>query len=114
MKDLEILRWAHQYENLPNISKLLRHWERPPGSTADDMRRLFEGGFVEITTKASGHTWYKLTKQGDDLLFTQNMEREMLKVPVDSIQEAMSVIIGFSHIVDKKTHTSAHSRLAGM
>ena len=86
MKDYEILKWAHQYENQTNIIKTLRHWERPPGATAEDMRRLRDGGFVELTSQSNNRTWYKLTKQAEEWMFSQNLEREMSKIPAASVK----------------------------
>jgi len=103
LNDITILRWAHQYENNPHSIKpaALRHWERPPGSTAEDMRRLRDGGFVELSSQSGNRAWYKLTKTGSDLIWSQNMEREMTKIPATSVLDAMSLIVGFDDVKER-------------
>lgn len=98
MDDKAILTWAHQRETMPHLKSVTSNWERPPGSSAEDMHRLRDGGFVEITTQASGHTWYKLTQTGKDLVWASSMDQQMTAIPAASVLEAMDMIIGFDDI----------------
>jgi hypothetical protein len=97
LNDATILRWAYQYETKPHLAGL-NHWERPSGSTAEDMRRLRDGGFVEVTSVSGHRTWYKLTKAGAELIWSKNMEKEMDKIPAQSIIDSMSLIIGYEDV----------------
>lgn len=98
MTDYEILKWAHDFENRPHLNKAFSHWNRPPGSTSEDMRRLLDGGFVQITSQTSSRTWYKLTRAGSDLVWSQDMEKEMTKIAAENILDAMEIIIGFEDV----------------
>jgi hypothetical protein len=74
--DIEILRKAYDIENDPKSIKpaCLRHWEYyAVGASRDDIRRLQGEGLIEVTTKTSTLTKYKLNEKGKSLVFATRM-----------------------------------------
>lgn len=99
--DMDILRQASEIEKRPRAPGLgiTGSWEYfAVGASREDIKRLLDEGLIEITMRNSQMTKYKLTVKGSKLVWAFNMEREMAKIPADTVLDAMSLVIGFDDI----------------
>lgn len=88
------------------------------GATAADIKRLLEGGLVELVVRDRGITTYRLTETGQGLVAVDVMEMAQSRVPASSVLEAMQLVVGYddlkqaiAHAVGARTRT--HFMLEG-
>ena len=102
MNDMEILRRAYERENDTRDRRppQLRSWEYYTiGASSNDMKRLLDEGLLIIAFKSRSYsTRYKLSEKGRNLVWATSMEREFLKIPAESVMEAMNLVVGFEDI----------------
>lgn len=106
--DYDILRRAHERENDPRDRRLpaARSWSaHDVGASRADINRLESSGLIRINHLPSrigpgeySATRYKLTEEGEKIVFAASMEREFRKVPRKETLEAMALVIGFEDI----------------
>lgn len=99
--DMDILRRASEMEKRPRAPGLGINgaWEYfTVGASKEDIKRLLEEGLIEIIMRNTLMTKYKLTAKGNKLVWAVNMEKEMEKIPTETVLEAMSLVIGFDDI----------------
>jgi len=99
--DMSILRRAYELENDPRDRRHLsfRSWfYYSVGASRDDVKRLLDDGLITVSIKNGQGTWYKLSEKGRKLVWATTMEREMTKIPAETILEAMDLVVGFEDL----------------
>ncbi len=99
MTDLEILKRALDYENDTRRPPVFRHWQHHAiGATKDDVKRLADGGYIQIAVRSGAIIKYEITDKGKKVVWAENMESLVQTVSVSEVLESMSFIVGFDDI----------------
>ena len=100
LNDMEILQRAHGREKDPrNQRSRVVGWQHySVGATAADIKRLFEGGLVEVVIKDRGITTYRLTEKGQGLVAVDVYEQEAARIPAATVLEAMHLVVGWDDL----------------
>lgn len=77
------------------------------GATAADIKRLLEGGMVEIVIRDGRITTYRLTETGQGLIAVDVMEMAQSRVPAGSVLEAMQLVVGYDDLKEAIAHAVA-------
>ncbi|MDP2659987.1 MAG: hypothetical protein Q8R28_04595, partial [Dehalococcoidia bacterium] len=97
---MEILQRAMETEKkrMPGLGISGAWLYHSVGATREDIKRLLDEGLIEVYTKNSLGTKYKLAKKGADLVWAITMETKMETIPAASVMEAFSLIVGFDDL----------------